>query len=255
MSPRTSITDRITRSRLWKSVFRQGYPSTDENRALVMMNSLFLHIHPVKVRRHSLKVTYTWGLGVVSFILFLVLVGTGAYLMFFYVPSVEGAYGSIQALETRVTFGILIRSIHRWAAHLMVLVVFLHMCRVFFTGGYKNPREFNWVVGVVLWVLTLLLSFTGYLLPWDQLSYWAITVGVNIAGSFPLIGDKIRLLLLGAIEVGPEALTRFYALHIAVLPLVMAVLIGVHFWRIRKDGGLSSPEEGVEAKYERETVK
>jgi quinol-cytochrome oxidoreductase complex cytochrome b subunit len=216
------------------------------------MNSLFLHIHPVKVRKHSLKVTYTWGLGVISFILFLILVGTGAYLMFFYVPSVERAYQSIQALETEVTFGTLMRSVHRWSAHLMVLVVFLHMCRVFFTGGYKRPREFNWAVGVVLWVVTLFLSFTGYLLPWDQLSYWAITVGTNIAGSFPLIGDKVRMLLLGAVEVGPAALTRFYALHIAVLPLLMTVLLGVHFWRVRKDGGLSSPAEASEADYEKE---
>jgi quinol-cytochrome oxidoreductase complex cytochrome b subunit len=230
---------------VWRSIFRQGYPDTEENRALVIFNSLFLHLHPVKVKTHTLKITYTWGLGVISFFLFLILVGTGAWLMFFYVPSVERAYLDIQNLETGVTFGMLIRSMHRWAAHLMVLTVFLHMCRVFYTGGYKHPREFNWVIGVILWVVTLLLSFTGYLLPWDQLSYWAITVGTNIAGSAPLIGEQIRLLLLGAKEVGQEALTRFYALHIAVLPLVMTLLISVHFWRIRKDGGLSSPLESA----------
>ncbi|MDP2663586.1 MAG: cytochrome b N-terminal domain-containing protein, partial [Dehalococcoidia bacterium] len=133
------------------------------------------------------------------------------------------------------------RSIHRWAAHLMVLTVFLHLCRVFFTGGYKQPREFNWAIGVVLWMLTLLLSFTGYLLPWDQLSYWAVTVGTNMVGSLPLVGETVRVALLGALEVGPTALTRFYALHIMILPLVMTMLIGVHFWRIRKDGGLSAP--------------
>jgi quinol-cytochrome oxidoreductase complex cytochrome b subunit len=129
---------------------------------------------------------------VISFFLLLVLVVTGIWLMFFYVPSVERAYTDMQNLETGVTFGMLMRNMHRWAAHLMVVTVFLHMCRVFFTGGYKHPREFNWVIGVMLWVLTLILSLTGYLLPWDQLSYWAITVSTNIVGTIPLIGDKIR---------------------------------------------------------------
>ena len=244
-----SLPDRIRQGALWQSVFRQGYPSTDENRALVIFNSFFLHIHPVKVSRHSLKISYTWGLGFISGFLFLVLVVTGVWLMFFYVPSVERAYTDIQNLETAVTFGMLMRNLHRWAAHLMVVTVFLHMCRVFFTGGYKHPREFNWVIGIVLWVLTLLLSFTGYLLPWDQLAYWAITVGTNIMGAFPFIGENIRLLMLGASETGPAALIRFYTLHIAVLPVVMTILIGVHFWRIRKDGGLSSPLESTDNEH------
>ncbi len=246
-----SLLDRIRQSSLWRSIFRQGYPDTDENRAKVMVNSWFLHIHPVKVKRHSLKISYTWGLGVISFFLFVVLVVTGAWLMFFYAPSVERAYADIQNLETTVTFGMLMRNMHRWAAHLMVLTVFLHLCRVFFTGGYKHPREFNWVVGVLLWVVTIYLSYSGYLLPWDQLAYWAVTVGTNIAGSAPLIGEQLRLILLGAKEAGPNALIRFYALHIAIFPLVMTILIGVHFWRIRKDGGLSSPLETTEAQQEK----
>lgn len=241
----SSLLDKFRQSFLWQSIFRQGYPDNDENRALVMVNSLFLHIHPVKVQKHTLKISYTWGLGVIAFFLFLVLVVTGAWLMFFYVPSVERAYADIQSLETAVTFGTLMRAMHRWAAHLMVVTVFLHLCRVFYTGGYKHPREFNWVIGVVLWVVTLLLSFTGYLLPWDQLAYWAVTVSTNIVGSFPLIGETLRVILLGAAEAGPEALIRFYTLHIAVLPLVMTILIGVHFWRIRKDGGLSNPMESA----------
>lgn len=241
----SSLLDRFRQSSLWRSIFRQGYPDTDENRALVMFNTFFLHIHPVKVKKHTLKVSYTWGLGVISFVLFLILVVTGIWLMFFYVPSVERAYTDIQNLETTVTFGALMRAMHRWAAHLMVVTVFLHLCRVFYTGGYKHPREFNWVIGVSLWVITLLLSFTGYLLPWDQLAYWAITVSTNIVGSFPLIGEQLRVILLGAMEAGPEALIRFYTLHIAVLPVVMTILIGVHFWRIRKDGGLSSPAESA----------
>ncbi len=124
----------------------------------------------------------------------------------------------------------------------MVAVVLLHLCRVFFTGSYKTPREFNWVVGVVLLLLTLFASFTGYLLPWDQLAFWAITVGTAIAGYAPVVGEQVRFLLLGDRVVGQEALIRFYVLHVAVLPLLMTVLIGVHFWRIRKDGGLSRPE-------------
>jgi quinol-cytochrome oxidoreductase complex cytochrome b subunit len=246
MASNRSITEIITQNRVWRSIFRQGYPGNEENQAKVMVNSWFLHIHPVKVKTHSLKISYTWGLGFISFFLFLVLTVTGIWLMFFYVPSVERAYTDMQNLETAVTFGTLMRTIHRWAAHLMVVTVFLHMCRVFYTGGYKRPREFNWVIGVILWVVTLLLSFTGYLLPWDQLAYWAITVSTNIVGTFPLIGEQLRLLMLGAAEAGPEALIRFYTLHIILLPVVMTILIGVHFWRIRKDGGLSSPLENTE---------
>ena len=129
----------------------------------------------------------------------------------------------------------------------MVAIVFLHMCRVFFTGSYKKPREFNWVLGVVLFLLTLFLSFTGYLLPWDQLAFWAITVGTSIAGYAPLVGQDIKFLLLGDATVGQEALLRFYVLHVAVLPAVLTLLIAIHFWRIRKDGGLSRPVEADEA--------
>jgi quinol-cytochrome oxidoreductase complex cytochrome b subunit len=237
----------ITRNRVWKSLFRQDYPDNEEGRSRIMVDNLFLHIHPARVKIHSLKLTYTWGLGVITSILFLILGATGIYLTFFYVPSTQQAYQSIQSLQTSVDFGILIRSVHRWAAHLMVVTVFLHMCRVFFTGGYKHPREFNWVIGVVLWIFTLLMSYTGYLLPWDQLAYWASTVGTNLAGSIPFIGDKVKLLVLGAAEVGQPALIRFYAFHIALIPTIMTVFIGIHLWKIRKDGGLSSPDERTEA--------
>src|SRR3990172_5318565 len=232
---------RLTENHIWTSVFRQGYPDTPIDPSLVMTNTLLLQINPVKVKRHTLKITYTWGLGLMAFWLFAVLVGTGVLLMFFYVPSPERAYSDISSLETSVTTGMLLRNLHRWSAHAMVLMVFLHMCRVFYTGSYKPPREFNWVIGVLLFGLTPPLSFTGYLLPWDQLSFWAITVGTNIAGYAPLVGEQMRMFLLGSKEVGPEALIRFYALHIAVLPLALTVLIGIHFCRIRKDGGLSAP--------------
>ena len=129
----------------------------------------------------------------------------------------------------------------------MVAMVFLHMCRVFLTGAYKKPREFNWVIGVVLLLVTLFLSFTGYLLPWDQLAFWAITVGTSIAAYAPLIGKQMQFVLLGDTTVGQEALLRFYVLHVAVLPAVLVLLMAIHFWRIRKDGGLSRPGEAAAA--------
>ena len=137
--------------------------------------------------------------------------------------------------------GPFLRDMHRWAAHGMVICVFLHMCRVFYTGSYKKPRQFNWVIGVLLLLLTLGLSFTGYLLPWDQLAYWAITVGTNIGSYAPVVGGRVREILLGGHSVGEAALIRFYVLHVAVLPSFLILLCVVHFWRIRKDGGLSRP--------------
>jgi quinol-cytochrome oxidoreductase complex cytochrome b subunit len=154
---------------------------------------------------------------------------------------VDRADLDIQTIQTNVAFGQLMRNMHRWMAHSMVILVFLHMMRVFYTGAYKPPREFNWVVGVILLVLTFLLSFTGYLLPWDQLAFWAITVGTNIAGTAPILGDKTRFWLLGGFEVGPDALIRFYTLHVIGLPLLAAIFMAVHFWRIRRDGGLARP--------------
>jgi quinol-cytochrome oxidoreductase complex cytochrome b subunit len=144
-------------------------------------------------------------------------------------------------LRGTVAFGIFLRNMHRWSAHGMVAMVFLHMCRVYLTGAYKKPREFNWVIGVLLLLVTLFLSFTGYLLPWDQIAYWAITIGSNMAGYAPLFNTPSKLLLLGGLEVSGNTLLRFYVLHIMVFPLVAAIFLAVHFWRIRKDGGISGP--------------
>ncbi len=229
-------------SHVWSSIFRNPVPSTDLERANTSFSNFFLHIHPVKVNRHTLKPSYTLGLGLISTFLFLILVATGILLMFYYVPSTTQAYDRMLDLRGTVAFGIFLRNMHRWSAHGMVAMVFLHMCRVFLTGAYKKPREFNWVIGVLLLLVTLFLSFTGYLLPWDQLAFWAITVGTSIAGYAPLIGKQMQFVLLGDSTVGQEALLRFYVLHVAVLPAVLVTLVGVHFWRIRKDGGLSRPE-------------
>jgi cytochrome b6 len=224
-----------------QSVVRPVGGTLEQERAAAVFGNVFLHLHPARVHLNSLRLAYTFGLGLISFYLFLILVVSGVLVMFYYTPSTALAYANMKDLEYVVSFGVVLRNVHRWSAHAMVACAFLHMCRVFYTGSYKAPREFNWVIGVCLLILTLLLSFTGYLLPWDQLAFWAVTVGSNIAAYMPWIGDKVRFLMLGGNEVGQMALLRFYVLHVALLPLITVTLLGVHFWRIRKDGGLSRP--------------
>jgi quinol-cytochrome oxidoreductase complex cytochrome b subunit len=231
----------VKESGLWRSLFRQPYPTTSRTRALAVMNNVFLHLHPVRVKRHAVRYTYTFCLGGISFFLFLALTVTGVYLMFFYVPSVARAYQDIQLIEASVAFGSFVRNMHRWAAHLMVLTVFLHMMRVFYHGAYKPPREFNWVIGVLLLFCTLWLSFTGYLLPWDQIAFWAVTVGTQMATYAPLVPAESSFILLGGIQVDQGTLIRFYVMHVIAFPLIAAILVVVHFWRIRKDGGISGP--------------
>ena len=247
-------------TQIWRSIFRHGYPDTPRNRTLAVLSNVFLHLHPVKVRRSGIRLSYTWCMGGLTFFLFLVETVTGLLLMFYYRPTVELAFQDIFALREHVPLGVM-RELHRWSAHMMVITVWLHMYRVFLTGSYKPPREFNWNVGVILLVLTLLLSFTGYLLPWDQLAVWAITVGTNMARATPFLGhegpgaamlsfgglelihagDDVRFGLLAGRFVGEGALLRFYVLHCVGFPLVAATLMAVHFWRVRKDGGISGP--------------
>jgi quinol-cytochrome oxidoreductase complex cytochrome b subunit len=230
----------ITESRVWRSFFRHGWPDNPLDRSLTMTSNVFFHLHSVKVSRASLKWSYSFGLGIMSVITFAVLVFTGVLLMFYYVPSVERAYPAMKEIQLSVPLGQFTRNMHRWTAHAMVLIVILHMVRVFYTGAYKPPREFNWIVGVALLLLTLGASFTGYLLPWDQLSFWAITVGTNIAGYAPVVGTTMREMLLGGADVGQNALIRFYTLHVAILPLLITLAISIHLWRVRKDGGLAA---------------
>ena len=230
-----------------RSIFRHNYPNNDVDRSEIVFKNFFLHFHPVKCHKHSLDPFYTLGLGTITTSLFLLLTLTGVILMFYYIPAEDRAYDIMKDWQDTTPFAMMYRNMHRWSAHLMVLFVFLHMSRVFYTGSYKGTRRFNWVIGVTLMVLTLVLSFTGYLLPWDQLAFWAITVGSNIAGYVPnLPGFEYnvnRVMLLASTNVGQDALIRFYVLHVAVLPLIAGTLIGVHFWRIRKDGGLSRPPD------------
>jgi quinol-cytochrome oxidoreductase complex cytochrome b subunit len=236
------LEDRVRRSTIGRSIFRLPDRGTARDRAAAHWANFFLHIYPVKIRREELHFRYSWYLGVASFTLFISLVVSGIYLMFFYVPAPGSAYGDIHFLQTEVGFGQFIRNVHRWSAHLMVLAVAAHMSRVFYRGAYKPPREFNWVIGVVLLMLTLLLSFTGYLLPWDQLSYWAVTVGTSIAGFVPLVGSQTQRMLLGGPQVGSATLVRFYALHVALLPALATVVVAVHLWRWRKDATLETGE-------------
>lgn len=226
---------------IYRSIVRRDPLSTDKGKAELVFLNLWLHIHPVKVKRENFKAAHTFYLGFITFYLFLILVGTGVALMFYYRPYPAQAYQDMKDLQFVVFLGSFLRNVHRWAAHGMVICVVLHMCRVFYTGSYKKPRQFNWAIGVLLLLLTLGLSFTGYLLPWDQLAFWAITVGTNIGGYAPFLGARIKEILLGGHNVAEAALIRFYVLHVAVLPGLAALLTMVHFWRIRKDGGLSRP--------------
>src|SRR2546422_1296998 len=243
------IREKLQQTEVWKSIFRHNYQDTNRNRALQIVDNVFLHLHPVRIPRHATNIGYTWGMGGITFLLFIVLTVTGVILMFYYRPAAEYAYEDMKYLMNDVAFGPLIRNMHRWSAHAMVITVMLHMFRVFLTGSYKAPRQFNWVVGVLLLVLTLLLSFTGYLLPWDQLSIWAVTVGSNMGRATPILGHEgpghelipglnnvydARAFLFGGGEIGPHTLLRFYILHCIFIPLVASLFIAVHFWRIRR---------------------
>ncbi len=252
MSVKKGLKDFITGSQIWKSIFRHNFEDTAANRGKVIRSNVFLHLHPIRMPKHAFKLRFTWCMGGITFFAFLVECITGVLLMFYYHPVVEQAYMDMKYLQFDIPFGQILRNIHRWGAHLMVMAVMVHMLRVFLTGSYKPPREFNWVIGVVLLTLTLLLSFTGYLLPWDQLAYWAITVGTNMGAATPFIGvegpfsmvDKfsdVRFVLLGGTSVGANALLRFYVAHVIALPAMLCALVAVHFWRIRKDGGISRP--------------
>jgi cytochrome b6 len=229
-------------TRVWRSIFRSGSGATNLHRALAVQQNVFLHLASVKVRKRSLAFRVTWFLGTLTLGAFLILVLTGIPLMLYYHPSVPQAYADMNDLRFVVSAGIFLRNLHRWSAHAMVLLVFAHMFKVFYRGAYRTPREFNWVVGVVLLLLTLFLSYTGYLLPWDQLAFWAITVGSNLISAVPVLGARIRFLLLGGNTVNANALLRFYVLHCVMLPLVAVIFVAIHFWRIRKDGGIYSGE-------------
>ena len=238
-----------TKQTAWQKIKWSWQPSSEREAGDSIVRNFLLHWFPAKITKRSLSWSYSFWLGTISAVLFLILTLTGTVLMFLYVPSVERAYLSVKDLEFVVSFGWFLRGLHRISAHLMVAVVFLHMVRVFLAGAYKNGaaanqnRPLNWVIGVVLLLVTLFLSFTGYLLPWDQLAYWAITVGTNIASSAPIVGEWMRFLLLGGSTIDQNTLLRFYVLHCFFLPLIVLFLFSYHMWRVRKDGGLACADQ------------
>jgi len=234
-----------TKRSTWEKIRWTWQPASEREAGDSIVRNFLLHWFPSKVSKQSLSWNYSFWLGTISAALFFVLVLTGVILMFLYVPSVERAYQSVKDLEFATSYGWFLRSLHRLAAQLMLVAVFLHLVRVFATGAYRNTlaryqnRPLNWIVGVVLLLITLLLSFTGYLLPWDQLAFWAITVGTNIASAAPVLGEPIRFVLLGGTTIGQNTLLRFYVLHCFFLPLLLLLLFSYHMWRVRKDGGLA----------------
>ncbi len=237
-------------SRMWGSIFRGPLaPQSDRERKIMVLDSLILHLHPSTVPEKTLRLSLTWGLGGMSAILMVILMVTGVMLMFAYTPSPTQAYDDILNLQTNVWFGQLVRNLHHWSGNAMIVVTFLHMLRVFFTGGFRTPRQFNWILGIILLLLTVGANFTGYLLPWDQLAYWAITVGTGLVEYIPLAGKWIQTVILGGPEVGAATLLNFYGLHIALIPISMLMIMSFHFWRVRKDGGVvipRAPDEVVE---------
>lgn len=191
--------------------------------------------HPVPER-----INFTYCFGGITFLLYILLAVTGITMLFFYVPSVDHAFSTVEYITFDLPLGNLIRSIHHWSANLMIVFISLHMLRVFIYGAYKNPREFNWVTGVVLFGITLAFGFTGYLLPWDQKAYWATKVGVLMPKSLPVIGPFLSYLLMGGDDLGSLTISRFFAIHVAVLPILTAIFLAGHFWMIRRLG-ISKP--------------
>jgi len=234
--------------RLWRSVFRGPVvPRDDRERKWVTFNNFVLHFRPVRVPAKTLTYTHTFGLGGMSLILVLLLVGTGVLLMFAYEPAPGNAYKSVVRLQETVLFGRFVRSVHHWSANLLIVVLTLHLLRVFFTGAFHPPRQFNWVLGLGLLTCVLASNFTGYLLPWDQLSYWAITISTGMLSYVPGIGGWLQEAARGGREIGQATLITFYTLHTTVIPVFIFVLMGFHFWRVRKARGVVVPRSPGEA--------
>jgi len=238
--------------RILQSIFPHPFiPKTDHERKRYLIKNLVLHLRPSTVPEKTLKFTLTWGLGGMAAVLVLLQIGTGIMLKFVYEPTPMAAYSSIQAMQHNVVFGQLIRNIHHWCANLLVLIVFLHMLRVFFTGAFHFPRQFNWVIGLGLFSLVLVANFTGYLLPYDQLAYWAVTVSTGMLEYIPGIGIHLQEIVRGGSDIGPATLRIFFAIHTAIVPVGLIILMAFHFWRIRRAGGLvvpRAPSEEIEEK-------
>jgi quinol-cytochrome oxidoreductase complex cytochrome b subunit len=243
MPPIDATTDRFNiLQRIWYSIF----PGTnqrpdDRQRYRRLFNSLVFHFRPRTVPERTLKFTLTWGLGGMAIVLVAVLFATGLMMKLVYQPVPDRAYASIIYLQNTVLFGQLIRNLHHWSGNALLLVVFLHLLRVFFTGAFHAPRQFNWIIGLLMFLLVLGSNFSGYLLPWDQLAYWAITICTGMLEYIPVVGGGLQKMIRGGVDIGPATLSNFYAIHTAVIPACLLILMPFHFWRVRKSGGLVIP--------------
>ena len=234
-SPKPNILRRFKDSIYTRSI----NPKNDRDRIQVIFQSLILHLHPTMIPERSLRLSVTWGLGGMAALLLVLQALTGILLRFVYQPFPGKAYDSIIYLKNEIFFGDLVRNIHHWSGTFLVLIVFLHLLRVYFTGAYHNMRQFNWVLGVLLLLFVVFSNFTGYLLPWDQLAFWAITVSTSMLSYVPLIGDGLVEMVRGGSEVGISTLLIFYNFHTGILPILILVLMSFHFWRVRKAGGVA----------------
>jgi len=206
------------------------------------MRTIFLHLHPVKVNETALGFNRTFGLGGMAAMLIVLQIVTGILLRFYYVPSPVGAYDSVLFIKNQVIFGSFIRNIHYWSGVFLLLLAFLHFLKVFFTGAYRDLRKINWLFGLLLLVIIVFSNFTGYLLPWDQLAYWAITISTNIIGYLPLGGESLQTMIIQGKELNAGTLQTFFTYHTALLPFLLLALVLYHFWRVRKAGGVLLPE-------------
>jgi quinol-cytochrome oxidoreductase complex cytochrome b subunit len=216
-------------------------PRTAAQRKRFPLKNLVLHFRPATVPQKTMRLSLTWGLGGMAATLVLLQLGTGVLLKFAYEPTPVAAYASVQAIIAGMPFGRLIRNLHHWCAHLLVVTAILHMLRVFFTGAFHPPRQFNWIIGWTLVCTLLIANFTGYLLPWDQLAFWAVTVSTGMLEYIPFIGVHLQEIFREGTEIGPATLQAFFALHTAVVPVFLLGLMAFHFWRIRKSKGLVIP--------------
>ncbi len=226
-------------------------PQTDRDRAFVTVHTFLLHLRPVKLPAATLRFTHTFGLGGSSLVLITILTVSGILLMLAYQPAPGLAYDSIQTIEHDVRFGSLVRGTHYWSANLLVVVALLHAARVCLTGGYHGPRQFNWVIGLALLLFVMANAFTGYLLPWDQRSFWAITISTGMLGYVPWLGDALQRVARGGSDIGADTLVLFYTTHTSIVPALLVGFLAFHFWRVRKAGGVvvpptAGPEPGAD---------
>ncbi len=217
-------------------------PRIDKSARKPRKHGFILHLHPVLLPKEAIKFNRTLGLGGMAALLFVMQAFTGILLRFVYEPSPEKAYDSILFIQQNIIFGQLVRNIHHWSGIFFVIITFMHLLRTFYSQAFFAPRRINWVIGVGLLLTVTLSNFTGYLLPWDQLAYWAITVSTSILEYLPVAGTWLMNIIRGGSEVGSATLLNFYTFHTGILPVILAILMVFHFWRVRKAKGIALPE-------------